>query len=565
MGFKPHALLEAVSEDLDGFLHRCPYHGDPDSGKIFAAQYLKQEVLRKFSGDLKQRSDADDAALSKFLAVNATMRDAGFNPDQAYEHHAELFGMVREEIRSFYDSLPSLDAAIIAHHGSLGPGVSVGSRATDFYSKLFGSKLTMTSPTLYDMYKSYVDLFPVWRLAEANRSGMGIDVVTASRLAFVPKNDKVSRTICVEPILNMFFQLGLGKIVEYGLLRTYGLRISGTDGTEQDHNRELARVGSRDGSFSTIDLSSASDSLSNRLMSQLFPRQFLAWTTLFRSPNTELPCGTLLPLNMVSTMGNGFTFPIMTLLFSALVVSVLRHHGIPLRVNGKRTWGVFGDDIIVPTAASHTVLDMLRRLGFTPNSDKTFVSGPFRESCGADFFNGQPVRPVYVKRLDTQQSRYVALNRFVDWAAMTDLSLPETCKLLASSVRWQPVPSYAGYDAGIRLPSSLVSTKRTKGGLFLYKESVPRPLRYEIKESEVGRCSDGIRRVFNPEGFLLCFLRGDVTNGYISVRGSDAMYRTRLAATPNWDAAKCTLSVGNTDWPRWEAAVHRCFAGVMSP
>jgi hypothetical protein len=563
MGFNPRALSDAVREDLKSILLRDPYHGDPDSAVVFAAHHLCGELFRKFQDNLPT-DGVNDVALRKFMSVNDRMATSRYDGSLAFEHHAEIFGMMRDEIRSFYESLPMLDSSLIAHHGSLGPGVNLGSRATDFYSKLFGSKLTATTPTLYDMYRSYLNHFPVWREAEAARSGLGIEYVTANKMSFVPKNDKTARVICVEPSLNMFFQLGLGRIVENGLLRRYGLRISGSSSTEQDHNRELARIGSLDGSFATIDLSSASDSLGIQLLEQLFPRQFLAWFKLFRSPNVKLPSGEVVRLNMISTMGNGSTFPLMTLVFTSLVVSVLKHRGI--FSHKERNWGVFGDDLVVPTSVFHTVVDMLGRLGFQPNADKTFGSGPFRESCGSDFFLGQSVRPVYLKTLATQQSRYIALNRLVDWCAMTGLSLPGACEFLLASVRHIPVPSYAPIDSGIRLPASLTKLRRNRNGSYLYKRYEPRPMRYKVNESGLEKCPDKIPRVFNPEGLFLCFLRGDVTNGYVSVRGNGAgAYRSKVLVSHNWDTEKYTLPGGNPGWPRWEAAAHRCYSGVMSP
>ena len=55
---------------------------------------------------------------------------------------------------------------------------------------------------------------------------------------------------------------------------------------------------------------------------------------------------------------------------------------------------MYGDDIVVPQNAALLVIERLRDLGFSTNRDKTFVTGPFRESCGRDWFQGQDVRPV---------------------------------------------------------------------------------------------------------------------------------------------------------------------------
>ena len=51
----------------------------------------------------------------------------------------------------------------------------------------------------------------------------------------------------------------------------------------------------------------------------------------------------------------------------------------------------------------------LRYFGFTPNEKKTFCEGPFRESCGGDFFEGQPVRAYFLKKLPDEPSAWMAV------------------------------------------------------------------------------------------------------------------------------------------------------------
>lgn len=90
---------------------------------------------------------------------------------------------------------------------------------------------------------------------------------------------------------------------------------------------------------------------------------------------------------MFSSMGNGATFSLETLLFWALGKSV-----------GSREIQVYGDDVVIE---SHLVEDYKRLtafVGFRFNDSKTFTSGPFRESCGGNYFRGVDITPVYIRK-----------------------------------------------------------------------------------------------------------------------------------------------------------------------
>jgi len=96
-----------------------------------------------------------------------------------------------------------------------------------------------------------------------------------------------------------------------------------------------------------------------------------------------------------SAMGNGFTFSLESLIFWAVAKAAVLDAGL---VCSKSDIGIFGDDIIVRASASPHVVTALNWAGFMVNTEKSFVTGPFKESCGADYFNGNDVRPFYLKR-----------------------------------------------------------------------------------------------------------------------------------------------------------------------
>lgn len=216
--------------------------------------------------------------------------------------------------------------------------------------------------------------------------------VGGSKLGFVPKTAKTDRAICTEPLLNSFVQLGIGDYI------ANRLRRAGCNIRDQKRNQELARLGSLTGDLATIDLSAASDTISSAVVLELLP---LPWFNLLndcRSPSYTYKSKTY-DFHKFSSMGNGFTFPLETLIFLAVSRAVCAHLGLD-----TRNVNAYGDDIIVPCAAAELLTKVLSFLGFSVNESKSFSSGPFRESCGEDWFLGVSVRPLFCKNRPTNAS-----------------------------------------------------------------------------------------------------------------------------------------------------------------
>ena len=234
-----------------------------------------------------------------------------------------------------------------------------------------------------------------------------------NKLSFVPKSVTEKRVICVEPGGNMLVQkaygnsirkrlekwgLHLGQVIEVTELEAgYRFRNETKCLERQMIHRELARMASIDGSLATIDLSSASDTISIELIRAILPTQWFDALNQVRSVKTQLPDGTWMRNEKFSSMGNGFTFELETLVFYSLCLAVRYHFGKP---NDRVS--VFGDDMIVSTDWAEQLCSVLTQCGFTVNTNKSFFSGPFRESCGGDYFNGIDVRPIYIKELSNE-------------------------------------------------------------------------------------------------------------------------------------------------------------------
>jgi hypothetical protein len=179
--------------------------------------------------------------------------------------------------------------------------------------------------------------------------------------------------------------------------------------TQQDYHRNLARLGSLTGAVATLDLSNASDTVSSNLVKLLLPRDWYDLVDRLRSSHT-LVKGKWVKLEKFSSMGNGYTFELETLIFFTLCETVSEM----VTVNEDAytpglTISVFGDDIIIPTSISSAATAALNFFGFTLNSSKSFVSGKFRESCGGDFFAGHDVRPHFQKEVCDEPHRLISL------------------------------------------------------------------------------------------------------------------------------------------------------------
>lgn len=219
-----------------------------------------------------------------------------------------------------------------------------------------------------------------------------------NKIAFVPKTAKTHRTIAVEPLLTLLVQKGIGTLMRKKLKRV------GVNLQDQAINQRMAREGSVDpDSFVTIDLESASDSVSRELVRTLLPPDWYDLLDRNRCKSFMLD-GVIYPYNKFCSMGNDFCFPLESLLFAAAT-----------QVVGAGQLGrdvaVYGDDIIVRARYADGLISLLGTCGFTVNKRKTFLQGPFRESCGADWFGGEDVRPMTLDfALDSVQALFKFLN-----------------------------------------------------------------------------------------------------------------------------------------------------------
>jgi hypothetical protein len=326
-----------------------------------------------------------------------------------------------------------------------------------------------------------VHLFRAVRKRQRSRKIAGIIKATA-----VPKSWKAARIIAPDTILGGFLSRGLGDVIRARLERNTHIDLS----KQQDRHRRWAKVASKTGHLSTIDMSKASDSFVWRHIELMVPKDWHHVLDAVRTGVIEVP-GYVQPIQLRSymLMGSGHTFPLQTLLFYCLAEATRTL----LKCRGKVS--VYGDDIIVPTRMVRPLIAVMSELGFTINSEKSFYDGPdkerpshtfFRESCGGDYKGGVDVRP-YMPECDLQQEGQVSRNCYIAWChkmingllSRWDIEeIPQTVLLLLREINSKKrkiclVPAWEVDHAGIKHNIPHHYTLGLEFSEIKYENSVP--------------------------------------------------------------------------------------------
>lgn len=221
-------------------------------------------------------------------------------------------------------------------------------------------------------------------------------VVEGNVFFCVPKDAQTFRGCAKGPSLNVSYQLPAGQAIRDNLLRRHGYDLK----AKQDQHRSLAQTGALTGSLATLDSSRASDTMAYKLIERLSSQHPLWFELLdsLRETHTFID-NEWVPLEKFSAMGNGYTFELETLVFLSLCLAIATargEDGFTLLREGQIS--VYGDDVIVPSEYAPEVMQLLSACGFTVNPKKSYSEGPFRESCGGDFFEGVGVNTPKLKK-----------------------------------------------------------------------------------------------------------------------------------------------------------------------
>lgn len=217
---------------------------------------------------------------------------------------------------------------------------------------------------------------------------------------FVPKSPLTNRVISKEPTYRMFLQSDLRDILEEYCSRK-GLPF---DLHDQETSRRLALEGSRDGEYTTFDLSAASDTVTLTHV-----RKILKGTVLLElliAVRTKVatcdffPGNRTLELEKFAPMGSNCCFIVETIIFSLICELAVR------RILGRRgrrfgDYRVYGDDMVFLTILAKEIHRILSELHFQVNDEKSFADRQchtFREACGVEAIDGVDITPFRISR-----------------------------------------------------------------------------------------------------------------------------------------------------------------------
>jgi hypothetical protein len=366
----------------------------------FRAYFLKSSL----KGDTKQkRSEAERKFISAERACARSNRRLRFYwryPDRENPLYRVILSRARGLISEVLGNFSESTLEHILDFSRPGGGIAIGTNKRDFVTLPFklGQETQLVCTEECTPYaRMLVETSPHWLKLHASVDWANkvvhvpYEKTLSNRIGFVPKDATTMRTIAVEPHLNMCLQLGTH---EYICRR---LRAVGVDLRDQSANQRAAKHGAarwQDADpIVTLDLSSASDSISRGLVERLLPTTWFEFLDALRSKNYKLGRGEPVEFQKWSSMGNGYTFSLESLLFWALAKAC------GSLSSSEGTLHVYGDDICLRRGTAALLIEILSYAGFKVNTEKSAVFGPFRESCGEDYWADDRVVPLYLREM----------------------------------------------------------------------------------------------------------------------------------------------------------------------
>lgn len=377
-------LVEQVTSPLN--------YNDFESEK-FWRDYSATQFLSK-SKWLKTGIDTSAVAMQSFFDCEAKCRET----NSRFQDLAALF-RTRRDAAHIVNSVARKVSMVLYDDFNVdewfdncawGPGTTVALRGDDTGPERKFLQEGGITPTL----RRFVE--PLWPRIYSSWSP-SLVTTPGSRVLTVDKNAKTDRVIAAEPGINSWFQAGIGQMISKRLLR------HGVDLKYQDRNQLLAFLGAATSgagitgnecnpahALATLDMKAASDTISTGVVETLLPTDWCHALELTRSRYSEVD-GKWLRLEKFSSMGNGFTFPLQSTIFLAIALGACEHVGVD-----SSYVGIYGDDVVIPTIAASTYAEWCAFFGFTLNPTKSYISGCFRESCGAHYFLRRDVKPLFL-------------------------------------------------------------------------------------------------------------------------------------------------------------------------
>lgn len=435
--------------------------GNPRSENFSSFGYLCEELLSRFTAPSKEGLELRTArAIEKLLATEARNKDTNQRLAEIETDKPTLFvqSVLNRAKLVIADIIGEVDYGMFLRGGYSSGSTTSRLRKHGEAASKYDGKGDVTVRA-YPYIATLQELSPIWReacdTAFKAQGKMTTRLVEGNVVFTVPKDATIERPAAKEPDYNMYLQRAVGSHIRSCLRR------KGVDLNDQTVNQRLAQEGSKTGKLATLDLSAASDSVTTGLVKVLFSTQWQDVLFDLRSERGIFPGSARNEFHtweMLSSMGNGFTFEVESLIFYSLCKAVAY-------VRGQRgIISVYGDDLIVPTTIVSGVRRILRFTGFTLNVKKSFYDTPFRESCGKHYYNGTDVTPFYIREPIVDQVRLIhLLNHLRDWGSIDGISDPRLYDLWKRLSGRIPMELHGGQSRNSIF--QLASPRSTKGGL----------------------------------------------------------------------------------------------------
>lgn len=348
----------------------------------------EEGVLKSFVTDFRTRDCALNSPLY-YVGLSSTLHETSAILERAAHR---LYGVLRRK-----EDAPD---KLVPRHG---PG------ATACHSQPWEKyhKAPRFIPRLHQVF-DYSETFflSATHLADELDKLIGADELhePVSVLTAVPKDSRGPRLICMEPREMQYVQQGLMREL-YRIVEKSPSTRGRVNFTDQGVNQDLAKRGSIDKSYATLDLKDASDRVRWDLVQILFPSKWVRALNACRTRFVKLPDGSIFgPLEKFAPMGSAVCFPVEALTFWALISG-----------NVTKDVYVYGDDIILPTACVEQAIAVLESVDLKVNTEKSCYKTNFRESCGGEFFRGTDVGYVKVRKwIDNTLSSHLSFVGFVN-------------------------------------------------------------------------------------------------------------------------------------------------------
>jgi len=370
-----------------------------DNASSEAIQCLRQITLMWAKINLECSPKRNVQAILKYVQCEQDVRSADKRLHLFEEEFKQVSGVLYRDLFTACD-LRIHKREILPKHG---PGATADRLKGNFkyLNRQWNHRLEQVFPISENAFHSYSAFLAESDQIDILEPGAEIPV----RVITVPKTLKTPRIIAIEPAHMQYMQQAILEMIvqEISAIDTVESLIGFQD---QEPNRLLALEGSRTGELATLDMSEASDRVSNqhvRLLLHRFP-SFMEAVDATRSRKADVPGHGVLRLAKFASMGSALCFPFEAMVFCTVIfVGISRALNRPLTHRDVKSLvgrvRIFGDDIIVPKEYVNHVTKALEDFGLKVNLSKSFWNGNFRESCGKEYYQGDDVSIVKLRSL----------------------------------------------------------------------------------------------------------------------------------------------------------------------